>query len=193
MTEEISARILDAAEARFRSYGYGKTTMAEIASDIDMSTANLYRYFENKIAIGAAMSERCFCARADILSEIVSRSGISESERLKLFVLAMLEYEHGQFNNEPKLLELVDVIVKKHPEMIQSEVESNRKFVATILKQGCDSDEFYIEDIDETSSYVLAAVVKFSSPFFITMYPIEELQHLAKGVVKLVLNGLVKK
>ena len=136
MTEEISARILDAAEARFRSYGYGKTTMAEIASDIDMSTANLYRYFENKIAIGAAMAGRCFCARADILSEIVSRSGISESERLKLFVLAMLEYEHGQFNNEPKLLELVDVIVKKHPEMIQSEVESNRKICSNYFKAG---------------------------------------------------------
>ena len=47
MTEEISTQILDAAEARFRTYGFGKTTMAEIASDIDMSTANLYRYFEN--------------------------------------------------------------------------------------------------------------------------------------------------
>lgn len=193
MTEEISARILDAAEARFRTYGYGKTTMAEIASDIDMSTANLYRYFENKIAIGAAMAGRCFCERADILSEIVSRAGITESERLKLFVLAMLDYEYEQFNNEPKLLELVDVIVKKHPEMIQEEVEGNRKFIATILKQGCDSDEFYVEDIDETASYVLASVVKFSSPFFITMYPIDELQRLAKGVVKLVLNGLAKK
>lgn len=193
MSEEISTQILDAAEARFRTYGYGKTTMAEIASDIDMSTANLYRYFENKLAIGAAMAGRCFCTRSDILNEIVSRSGISESERLQLFVLAMLDYEYGQFNNEPKLLELVDVIVKKHPEMVQREVEGNRKFIATILKQGCECAEFEVEDVDETASYVLASVVKFSSPFFITMYPIEELQRLAKGVVALILNGLVKK
>lgn len=193
MTEEISTRILDAAEARFRTYGYGKTTMAEIASDIDMSTANLYRYFENKLAIGAAMAGRCFCDRSNILSEIVSRSGITESERLELFVLAMLEYEHGQFKDEPKLLELVDVIVQKHPEMVKEEVEGNRKFIATILQQGCDSDEFDVDDVDEISSYVLASVVKFSSPFFITMYPVEELQRLAKGVVALVLNGLIKR
>ena len=193
MTEEISTLILNAAEARFRTYGFGKTTMAEIASDIDMSTANLYRYYENKLAIGSAMAGRCFGNRADILREIVSRSGLSESERLKAFVLAMLEYEYGQFNNEPKLLELVDVIVKKRPDLIQSVVEDNKQFIAKILKQGHESGEFDIENVDETASYVLAAVVKFSSPFFITMYPIEELRELAKGVVTLILNGLVKR
>lgn len=193
MAEEISTRILDAAEIRFRTYGFGKTTMAEIASDIDMSTANLYRYYENKLAIGVAMACRCFSARAEILSEIITRSTISESERLKIFVLAMLEYEYGQFSNEPKLLELVDVIVKKRPDLVQHEIEVNRKLVASILKQGCESGEFMIKDADEMASYVLSAVVKFASPFFITMYPIEELQRLAKGVIDLILNGLVKR
>jgi Bacterial regulatory proteins, tetR family. len=40
-SEEIRRRILDAAEARFRVYGYRKTTMAEIAEDTDMSAAIL--------------------------------------------------------------------------------------------------------------------------------------------------------
>ena len=54
--EEIQQRILHAAEERFQQYGYNKTTMAEIARDCDMSAANLYRYFENKLAIGAALN-----------------------------------------------------------------------------------------------------------------------------------------
>ena len=193
MTEEMSSKILDAAEARFRTYGYGKTTMAEIASDIDMSTANLYRYFENKLAIGAAMTGRCFNAREIILNEVVSRAGISESERLEIFVLEMLKYGHSQFNNEPKMSELVDVIINKLPDLVKTQVDSEKKMIATILQQGCDTNEFSIENVDEMSSYVLAAVVKFSSPFFIAMYPIEELECLAKGVVALILNGLVKK
>lgn len=135
MAEEISTQILDAAEARFRTYGFGKTTMAEIASDIDMSTANLYRYYENKLAIGSAMAERCFSERANILSEVIKHPDISESERLKLLVLAMLDYEYSQFNNEPKLLELVDVIVKKRPDLVECEVEGNRQFIVTILKK----------------------------------------------------------
>ena len=193
MTEEISTQILDAAEARFRTYGFGKTTMAEIASDTDMSTANLYRFYENKLAIGSAMADRCFSNRATILTEIICRTGISEAERLEIFVLGMLEYGHGQFSNEPKLSELVDVIIQKRPDLVQSQIDSDKQFVATILQQGCVSKEFEVNDVDEMSSYVLAAIVKFSSPFFIAMYPIEELERLAKGVVGLILNGLVKK
>lgn len=189
----MSIQILDAAETRFRTYGFGKTTMAEIASDIDMSTANLYRYFENKLAIGSAMTSRCMNKREIILHEIVSQPGISESERLEIFVLGMLNYVHSQFSEEPRMSELVDVIVKKRPDLVQCQVESDKRLIAAILQQGCDSKEFDVKDVDEMSSYVLAAVVKFSSPFFIAMYPIEELERLAKGVVALILNGLVKK
>lgn len=192
MTEEISTQILDAAEARFRTYGFGKTTMAEIASDTDMSTANLYRFYENKLAIGSAMADRCFSNRAAILTEIISRAGISEAERLEIFVLGMLEYGHGQFSNEPKLSELVNVIIQKRPDLVQCQIDGDKEFVATILRQGCESGEFCVDDIDETSSYVLAAIVKFSSPFFVAMYPLEELERLAKGVISLILNGLVK-
>ena len=192
MTEEISTQILNAAEARFRSYGFGKTTMAEIASDIDMSTANLYRYFENKLAIGSAMAGRCFNEREIVLNEIVSRPGINESERMEIFVLGMLDYMHGQFSNEPKISELVDVIVKKRPDLVQHQIDGDKQLIKTILQQGKDRNEFDIDDTDEMASYVQAAIVKFSSPFFIAMFPIEELERLAKGVVVLILNGLVK-
>lgn len=193
MTEEISIQILDAAEARFRTYGFGKTTMAEIASDIDMSTANLYRYFENKVAIGTAMSRRCICERETILKEIVSRPDVMESERLQIFVLGLLDYMYGQFSNEPKLSELVDIMAQKCPELIQEHVNTDKQLIKQVLQQGNDCGEFNINDIDEMASYVQAAIVKFSSPFFIAMFPIEELERLAKGVVALILNGLVKK
>lgn len=50
--EEVQKEILIAAESRFRTFGYNKTTMAEIAQDCKMSTSNLYRFFENKQDIG---------------------------------------------------------------------------------------------------------------------------------------------
>jgi len=193
MTEEISKQILDAAEVRFRTYGFGKTTMAEIAGDIDMSTANLYRYYENKLAIGSAMASRCFCEREEFLNEIVSRPNMEEAKRIEVFVLEMLNYMHGQFSSEPKLAELVDVIVTKRPDMVQKKIESDQRLIATMLQQGNESGEFEIKDVEEMSGFVLASIAMFSSPFFMSMYPVEELQRLAKGVVALILNGLIKK
>jgi AcrR family transcriptional regulator len=63
--QPVDARlqILDAAHRRFSAYGFGKTTMAEIADDVGMSAANLYRYFENKLDLGAAAWKRS-CWRA---------------------------------------------------------------------------------------------------------------------------------
>ena len=49
--DEIATQILDAASRRFLHYGYGKTTMSEIAKDCNMSTGNLYRYFPSKLDI----------------------------------------------------------------------------------------------------------------------------------------------
>lgn len=193
MTEEISTQILDAAEKRFRTYGFGKTTMAEVASDIDMSTANLYRYYENKLAIGSAMASRCFMERERFLTEVVNRPDLNAAERFETFVLEMLRYMHDQFSQQPKISELVDVIVTKRPDLIQNKIDSDQRLVAIVLQKGNESGEFDIDDVDEISTYVMSAIVKFSSPFFMPMFTLEELEKLAKGVVALILNGLIKR
>ena len=158
MTEEISTQILDAAEKRFRTYGFGKTTMAEVASDIDMSTANLYRYYENKLAIGSAMASRCFMERERFLTEVVNRPDLNAAERFETFVVEMLRYMHDQFSHEPKISELVDVIVTKRPDLIQNKIDSDQRLVAIVLQKGNESGEFDIGDVDEISTYVMSAI-----------------------------------
>ncbi len=41
-------RILEVAERLFRQIGYQKTTVADIAKELRMSPANVYRFFESK-------------------------------------------------------------------------------------------------------------------------------------------------
>lgn len=193
MTDDIRTQILDAAETRFRTYGFGKTTMAEIAHDVDMSTANLYRFYENKLDIGSAMAIRCFIERESYLTSVLQQDCLSAAERFETFVLEMLRYMHGQFSQEPKISELVDVIVTKRPDLVQEQIASDNRMINIVLAMGVESGEFVVSNINEVSKYVRAAIVKFSSPFFMAMYPIEELEETAKGVVGLILNGLIKR
>src|SRR5437868_14331950 len=44
-------RILVVAERLFRQMGYQKTTVADIAKELRMSPANVYRFFDSKKAI----------------------------------------------------------------------------------------------------------------------------------------------
>ena len=45
---DTRGRIVAAAERLFHQFGYQKTTVADIAKDIGMSSANVYRFFESK-------------------------------------------------------------------------------------------------------------------------------------------------
>src|SRR5207302_11509102 len=49
-------RILEVAERLFRQIGYQKTTVGDIAKELRMSPANVYRFFESKKAIAQAVA-----------------------------------------------------------------------------------------------------------------------------------------
>ena len=83
---DTATRILDEAERLFRHYGYTKTTVADIARELGMSPANIYRFYASKTKIHEALAERMLVAREVALYEL-AKQPISASERLKIFVV----------------------------------------------------------------------------------------------------------
>src|SRR5579859_2975089 len=71
---ERRAQIIAAADEHFRRYGYDKTTVADIARAIGLSSAYIYKFFDSKQAVGEAICQR-------ILSEIVSDARAIAEER----------------------------------------------------------------------------------------------------------------
>src|ERR1700736_2183429 len=53
--EETRQCILMAAWDHFRQLGFRKTTIADIAGSLDMSSANIYRFFPSKDALTEAI------------------------------------------------------------------------------------------------------------------------------------------
>jgi Bacterial regulatory proteins, tetR family len=46
--DDTRARIMDTAEALFRRLGFAKTAVADIAAELKMSPANVYRFFPSR-------------------------------------------------------------------------------------------------------------------------------------------------
>jgi AcrR family transcriptional regulator len=190
--EEIRRRILDAAEARFRVYGYRKTTMAEIAKDVDMSAANLYRYFEDKQDITAACAARCMGGRAELLREVVKRPGLAAAERVESFVLTMLRYTHDLAHNQKKINELVEIVASERPETVREKNRAEQALIAEILAQGNANGEFDVADVIATAKSVHSAMVLFFA-IFMPLYELEEFENAARGVVTLLVRGLARR
>jgi AcrR family transcriptional regulator len=191
--KDVRRQILEAAEQRFRAYGYRKTTMAEIAEDTRMSAANLYRYFESKEDIAASCAQHCMGERLGLLRQEIRSPGVVAGERLERFVLTMLRYTYEQTHNQRQINELIESIVVERPAILHEKNEAERALIAEILAQGNSSGEFDVPDIVATAQLVHASLALFSVPVFMPLYPLEELERRARGVVSLLVRGLARR
>lgn len=192
--EDVKAQILVAAGVRFAQYGFQKTTMAEIAQDCKMSAANLYRYFENKSDIGAAIAARHFADKEQRWREVIRRPGLSASERLETFTIENMRCVYDEFCHHPRVSELVDVIAHEHWDLIQRHLDTNRALLAEVLAEGNRSGEFDVPDVVTAAEFIQMATAKFCTPLMMLgKHSIEELDRLARGVVGLLIRGLSKR
>src|SRR6202020_1983047 len=68
-------RILVVAERLFRQIGYQKTTVADIAKELRMSPANVYRFFDSKKAIHEGVARVLMGGVEDATQAIAIRRG----------------------------------------------------------------------------------------------------------------------
>ncbi|NOZ09432.1 MAG: TetR/AcrR family transcriptional regulator [Gammaproteobacteria bacterium] len=188
--DDTRNQIMAAAEARFRTYGFTKTTMVEIAEDVGMSAANLYRYFENKQDIAAVCASRCMSAQIDLLRDVTQQPGPAAGERLESLVLTMLRHTHEQASEYPKIDELVEIIAKERQQLVHEKNTTIRKFIAEILTQGNNSGEFDVADVEDTAHAVYSAIALFGIPLFMSLYALDEFEQRVKSVVELLIRGL---
>ena len=191
--DETRQQILNAAINRFGHYGYNKTTMAEIAEDIGMSAANLYRYFQNKQDIAAACASNCMCQRVDLLRQAVRKPGLSAVEQLENYVMTTLEDCYEAFSTDTKINEIVAFITNERPDLVHKKSDAQRQLIAEILAYGNETGEFAIQDIPATANAVHSSLVVFDVPLFMTLYSLEEFREKAGGVFSLLLQGLQKR
>ncbi len=190
---DVHSRILDAAECRFQSYGYGKTTMAEIAVDVDMSAANLYRYFRNKLDIGEACCNRCMRVRIDRLRQVARRVELSAAQRLEKFFLENLYVTQEIVSERPHINEMVELITTRKPELIKARIKDIISLLAEILAAGNERGEFAVEDVVEAAKTVHSSMILFEVPIFVGLFPVEEYASQARAVAKLLIRGLARR
>ncbi|MBD9375044.1 TetR/AcrR family transcriptional regulator [Rhizobium sp. ARZ01] len=134
-------RILDAAERLFRHYGYTKTNVADIARDLQMSPANIYRFFSSKSEIHQALARRMLQAQYEVLAGNAARP-LSASDRLRDHLLLQNRMTVETMMDEEKVHEMVLVAMDQQWSVIQEHLVDLRKLVQGLIEQGIAAGEF---------------------------------------------------
>lgn len=191
VAEDVQGQIIQAATERFRHYGYGKTTMAEIARDCGMSAGNLYRYFESKSDIGAVVCVAWFGELQLATRTAAERAGLAPAERLEAFVLAMCRFTLESVRNTPHIQEMVDFLCEERLDLLEAHLIALRDIVADILADGTRRGVFAVADPRETACTFLDACVRFEYPPLMVYDDQEKVEIAARNVVGLIVQGLI--
>ncbi|OHV89316.1 TetR family transcriptional regulator [Mesorhizobium sp. ORS 3428] len=143
--QENVTRILDCAERLFRHYGYSKTNVADIARELGMSPANIYRFFASKVEIHQAVCGRMLGASYQQAYEI-SRLPISAEERLRRYVQAQHKMTLETMLDEQKVHEMVIVALERDWGVIDKHVDRIHDLLADVIREGIKAGEFRKQD-----------------------------------------------
>ena len=167
--DDTRARIMDAAEALFRRLGFAKTAVADIAAELKMSPANVYRFFPSKNAIIEAICQRCL-AECEERAWAVARSRGSAAERTERLVLEILAYHKENHLTDQRVNDMVLAAIELSWGAIRAHKEHIRMVLEAILREGIERGEFEPVDPRETSRLMMISLVHFCHPVLVAQY-----------------------
>jgi AcrR family transcriptional regulator len=165
--DDTRARIVETAEALFRRLGFAKTAVADIAAELKMSPANVYRFFASKNAIVEAICQRCLL-EVEEKAWAVARSKAPAPERLERLFLEILAYHKENLLTAHRVNEIVVFAIEHMWDTIGAHKDVTRNIVELILRDGVEAGEFETLDLRATAELMMRAMVAFCHPMLVS-------------------------
>jgi AcrR family transcriptional regulator len=156
-------RILVVAERLFRQIGYQKTTVGDIAKELRMSPANVYRFFDSKKAIHEGVARGLMGGVEDAAQIIAARRGPA-ALRLRELLTTIHRMNSERYVDDSKLHEMVEIAMQESWEVCVAHMERITKTIAAVIAEGATSGEFEVDDVADTAMCACTAMMRFFHP-----------------------------
>jgi AcrR family transcriptional regulator len=156
-------RILVVAERLFRQIGYQKTTVADIAKELRMSPANVYRFFDSKKAIHEAVARSLMGEVEEAANAIVIRPGPATA-RLRELMTSIHRMNSERYVGDSKLHEMVEIAMEESWEVCLAHMQTVTESIAGVIGQGVASGEFEARDVPLAAMCACTAMMRFFHP-----------------------------
>src|SRR5215470_5077594 len=132
---DVRGRILVVAERLFREIGYQKTTVADIAKALQMSPANVYRFFDSKKSINAGVARRLM-GEVEQASQAIATSRGSAAGRLRKLLKAIHQMNSARYVGDSKMHEMVAVAMEENWDVCKAHMQGITGAIASVIASG---------------------------------------------------------
>ncbi|MCP3462772.1 TetR/AcrR family transcriptional regulator [Bradyrhizobium sp. CCGUVB23] len=165
-SDEARARILEAAEKQFRRVGYHRTSVADIAAELGMSPANIYRFFPSRDAINESICGRLMNEVADI-AVAIAHTNAPATEKLDQLLTAVHRHNKTTSVKAKYMHDLIADATRENWAIIKLHTERLVTIFEAIIREGIEAGEFRVEEAAEAARAVKFAFMPFFHPILI--------------------------
>jgi AcrR family transcriptional regulator len=156
-------RILVVAERLFRQLGYQKTTVADIAKELRMSPANVYRFFDSKKAIHEGVA-RALMGEVEEAARAILAKGGPATMRMRELLTTVHLMNTERYVGDSKLHEMVEIAMEESWEVCVAHIQTITETIGGVIAQGVASGEFKVTDIPLAALCTCHAMVAYFHP-----------------------------
>jgi AcrR family transcriptional regulator len=164
--EETAARIVDVADRLCRRIGHTKTAVADIAAELGMSPANIYRFFPSKDAILEAVCRRHLHELEERAWSIARARGPA-ARRLERLFFDILAYHKENMRAEPRINEIVLLAITRSSDAVRKHRTALQTIAEVLLRDGVAGGEFDHLDPRRTAERLMQSMVTCTHPLLI--------------------------
>ncbi len=187
-TEKRDA-IVVAAKEHFSRYGYGKTTVSDLAKAIGYSKGYIYKFFESKQAIGEAICSACLGVVVGAVEASLATAPTATEKFRRLFK-TIVEQSVELFFDDRKLYDIAAASAMEGWSSAQAYCDRVEAMVHAIILEGREAGEFERKTpIDEVCRGIMLVMEPFMNPM-ILQHNLDTLPDAPNEVTNLVLRSL---
>lgn len=185
----VRDQIVDAANEHFSHYGYGKTTVSDLAKVIGFSKAYIYKFFDSKQAIGEAICSRCLTTIMAAANEAVS-GGESATDKFRRLFKSLVSNSMELFFTDRKLYDIAACSVAERWKSASDYEQHLLELLTRVIQEGREKGEFERKTpIDEVARAVLSTMQPFVNPLML-QHNLQQIETAQTEVCNLVLRSL---
>ena len=160
------AAIVNVAEQLFRTLGYQKTTVADIARELRMSPANVYRFFPSKAAINQEICARILAGLDAAAWDVASGPG-TPAERVRALFHLLQQQTEALFFRERRMHDMVAAALQENWPTVAAHIKQIDDAFRVVVIDGQAQGAFAALDVEETVRFLHRSCVMFTHPVLV--------------------------
>ena len=161
--DETRERIIGKADELFRQFGFGKTTVADIAAELGMSPANIYKFFSSKEAIIQVVADRNLMVLSDAVQRHMAESGPA-LDRIEKVLLTVYRNSVDILRNERQVFKLMIRAYEQKWDCVEAWDKFLLQTLTKLVREGMSTGEFESGDAPGTAQVLFDCLILIRTP-----------------------------